>query len=128
MVRLLVHELGHAYSRTPQAKASYARFGTLYRSTGNFGPYAYNANENYSEVIGYYVARCARGNPYDAKKFEPYYRHVRSTVFKGKEFGPAAGTRATCGPAAPGESAARADTGTAASLRGGRRRHARCVR
>lgn len=98
LVRILVHELGHAWSRTPQAQASYNSFSRLYRKGGNFGPYAHNLNENYSEVIGYYVARCAKGNPYDAKKFAPYYNLVKSTVFKGKEFGPAPGTRANCSP------------------------------
>ncbi|GAA1390866.1 hypothetical protein [Luteococcus peritonei] len=101
LVRILVHELGHAYSRSPQAQASYNGFNRLYARGGNFGPYAYNLNENFSEVIGYYVARCAKDNPYQDKKFAPYYQHVKSTVFKGKEFGPAPGAKPNCSLATP---------------------------
>ncbi|MEL4356563.1 MULTISPECIES: hypothetical protein [unclassified Luteococcus] len=96
LVRILVHELGHAWSQTPQAAATYQRFAVMYRSTGNFGPYAYNQNENFSETIGYYVARCAAGNPYQDKKFAGYYGLVKQGVFGGREFGPAPGSRLDC--------------------------------
>lgn len=106
LVRILVHEMGHAWSQTPQAAASYQTFAGLYRSGGNFGPYAYNQNENFSEIIGYYVARCALGNPYDNKKYAAYYALVKKDVFNGREFGPAAGTKATCSLAKPAAKAA----------------------
>ncbi|MEL4504734.1 hypothetical protein AAEX63_07850 [Luteococcus sp. H138] len=105
LVRILVHEMGHAWSQTPQAAASYKTFATLYRTGGNFGPYAYNQNENFSEVIGYYVSRCATGNPYDDKKYAPYYALVKQGVFKGREFGPAPGTKPTCSVPGPGAKA-----------------------
>lgn len=86
LVRILVHELGHAWAFTPEAKASYARFAGLYATGGDFGPYARTLNENYSEVVGYYVARCAKGNPYDTGRYAAYYALVRDTVFGGRHF------------------------------------------
>lgn len=97
LVRILVHEIGHAWSLAPANQRVYNAFNSSYAKLGNFGPYAYSKNENFSEVIGYYVARCAKDNPYDAKKYAPYYDFVRTHVFAGREFGPAAGTKASCG-------------------------------
>lgn len=96
IVRIIVHEIGHAWSQTPAAQSSYNGFGPLYRASGNFGPYAYNHNENFSEVIGYYVARCVNGNPYDSGRYSSYYEHVKTTVFKGREFGPKPGKLPSC--------------------------------
>lgn len=101
LVRILVHEMGHAYSQTPTAQAAYARFGMLYAHTGNFGPYAHDVNENFSEIVGYYVARCAKDNPYDAKanrggKFDAYYALVKQSVFAGREFATAPGHAVDC--------------------------------
>ncbi|MGO4957649.1 hypothetical protein ACTQ49_10330 [Luteococcus sp. Sow4_B9] len=102
LVRLFVHELGHAYSRTPEAQKAYNRFGTLYAATGNFSDYGRgSANENFSEVVGYYVARCAAQNPYDAKvrnqgQFDKYYELVKEEVFDGREFGPGVGKTPDC--------------------------------
>ncbi len=55
------------------------------------------AGETFSEIIGYYVARCANDNPYDDDKYAPYYSYVREHVFDGREFGPAAGEAISCG-------------------------------
>lgn len=96
LVRILVHELGHAWSQTPGSQDVYNSFGSRYAQLGNFGPYAYSKNENFSEVIGYYVARCAKDNPYDKAKYAPYYEYVKKNVFAGREFGPAPGTKASC--------------------------------
>lgn len=102
LVRLLVHEIGHAWSRTPEAQKAYNRFGELYARTGNFSDYGRgSANENFSEVIGYYVARCASGNPYDRAvrnqgQFDAYYALVKKEVFDGREFGPAVGRTPNC--------------------------------
>lgn len=102
LVRLFVHELGHAWSRTPQAQPVYERFATLHARIGNFSDYGRGSvNENFSEVIGYYVARCAIGNPYDARvknkgQYDPYYELVKQHVFDGHEFGPAVGQAADC--------------------------------
>lgn len=102
LVRLVVHEIGHAWSQTPQAKRAYDRFGQLYARTGNFSDYGRGSvNENFSEVVGYYVARCAAGNPYaravrNKGQFDAYYRLVRDEVFAGREFGPAVGQTPNC--------------------------------
>ena len=101
LVRIIVHELGHAWSQTPQAQGPFNRFATMYARTGNFGPYAHNVNENFSEIIGYYVARCAQDNPYDAKanvdgRHDAYYELVRADVFAGREFAGAPGTAIDC--------------------------------
>lgn len=107
LVRLLVHELGHAWARTPEAQKAYTRFESLYARTGNFSDYGRgSANENFSEVIGYYVARCAAKNPYDSAvanrgQFDAYYALVRDEVFDGREFGPAVGRTPDCTLAAP---------------------------
>ena len=42
------------------------------------------------------MARCAKDNPYDTGKFNDYYEWVKTTIFAGREFGPAPGTKATC--------------------------------
>lgn len=109
LVRLVVHEIGHAWSQTPQAQKAYGRFGKLYASTGNFSDYGRGSvNENFSEVVGYYVARCASGNPYDRAvrnkgQFDAYYTLVKDEVFAGREFGPAVGKTPNCSlaPVAP---------------------------
>lgn len=109
LARLLVHELGHAYARTPEAQKAYTHFESLYARTGNFSDYGRgSANENFSEVVGYYVARCAAKNPYDSAvanhgQFDAYYALVRDEVFDGREFGPKVGRTPDCavGPASP---------------------------
>lgn len=97
LVRILVHEIGHAWSLVPANRTVYSGFSSRYAKLGNFGPYAYSSNETFSEIIGYYVARCANDNPYDATKYAPYYSYVREHVFAGREFGPAAGEAVSCG-------------------------------
>lgn len=96
VVRIIVHEIGHAWSMTPGAQKTYAAFAPLHGAHGRFGPYAYNRNENFSEVIGYYVARCAKDNPYDGGEYTAYYQFVKKNVFAGREFGPEPGQKSTC--------------------------------
>ena len=103
--RLFVHEVTHAYTRDRSSNPPYwADFTALYAKNGRFGSYGGSSSETFSEVVGYYVARCAANNPYTPSE-SAYYDYVKAEVFGGKEFGPALGQPLNCPtgtPAAPG--------------------------
>lgn len=97
MVRVLVHELGHAWTSDRGSNpAPWRTFNALYAKHGNFSNYGDGASENFSEAIGYYVARCASGNPYDSGTFNEYYEFARNNVFGGVDFGPKPGVKPAC--------------------------------
>lgn len=108
----LIHELGHAYSndRRDDAPAEhpsyYANYVGIHGEQGGMSRYGNTSqSENFADVLGFYVARCAPEafetggellpNPYDGG-FGDYYAYARDVVFGGKEFGPAPGSAATC--------------------------------
>ena len=94
--RLFVHEVTHAYTRDRSSNPPYwADFTALYAKNGRFGSYGYSASEVFSEVVGYYVARCAANNPYTVSE-AAYYDFAKNEVFGGKEFGPALGQPLAC--------------------------------
>ena len=94
--RLFVHEVTHAYTRDRSSNPPYwADFTALYAKNGRFGSYGYSASEVFSEVVGYYVARCAANNPYTVSE-AAYYDFAKDEVFGGKEFGPALGQPLAC--------------------------------
>jgi hypothetical protein len=94
--RLFVHEVTHAYSRDRSDNPTYwTDFTSLYNRLGRFGSYGGSASETFSEVVGYYVARCAANNPYTTTK-AAYYDYVKADVFGGKEFGPELGQTLVC--------------------------------
>jgi hypothetical protein len=98
--RLFVHEMTHAYTRDRSTNPAYwADFSALYAKNGRFGSYGSSSSETFSEVVGYYVARCAANNPYTASE-AAYYTFVKTEVFGGKEFGPALGQPLSCEPGA----------------------------
>ncbi|HET7724840.1 MAG TPA: hypothetical protein VFK68_09395 [Propionibacteriaceae bacterium] len=111
--RLFVHEITHAYTRDRSSNPAYwTDFLALYSRHGRFGSYGGSASETFSEVVGYFVARCAAGNPYLPSE-AAYYDFVKNQVFGGTEFGPALGQPVTCegndaGPQGGYESAAAA--------------------
>lgn len=98
LVRITVHELGHVYQVNAGSNPTYQReFMRLYRQQGGFSAYgSSSASETMSEVIGYYVARCAQNNPYDEGRDAAYYEWAKQHVFKGVEFGPKPGQKPTC--------------------------------
>lgn len=101
LTRIIIHELGHAWNTDRDAAPVYWRtFGSLYATQGKFSGYGDNDMETMSEVIGYYVARCAKDNPYDdpkqASANAAYYAFVKTYVFHGVEFGPAPGVKPSC--------------------------------
>lgn len=97
MVRLLVHELAHAWATDRGTSAYWATYQHLEARLGAISAYgARAATENFSEIVGYYVGRCARNNPYDTGRYAAYYGFVRQTVFGGREFGPAPGRAPDC--------------------------------
>lgn len=97
--RLFVHEISHAYSvDRNDSPGYYARFQQLYARHATFGSYANSPSETFSEIVGYYVARCSVKNPYTAADAD-YYRYVRDEVFGGREFGPAPGDSPDCSAA-----------------------------
>lgn len=94
--RLFVHEVSHAYTKDRSENPAYwAHFATLYSKLGRFGSYGGSASETFSEVVGYYVARCAANNPYTTAK-AAYYDYVKTEVFGGREFGAALGQTLVC--------------------------------
>lgn len=94
--RLFVHEITHAYTRDRSSNPTYyADFTAIYSRLGRFGTYGNSASETFSEVVGYYVARCAANNPYTTAKAD-YYEFAKNEVFGGKEFGPALGQTVVC--------------------------------
>ncbi|MGJ6979640.1 hypothetical protein ACSDQ9_03795 [Aestuariimicrobium soli] len=97
LVRIVVHELGHMHQMG--ASRDQASFRGLYQRNGGFSKYgSYSMSETMSEVIGYYVARCALENPYDqaGPQERAYYQWARETIFNGVEFGPAVGQKPSC--------------------------------
>ena len=95
--RLFVHEVTHAYSRDRSGNPTYwADFTSLYNKLGRFGSYGGSASETFSEIVGFYVARCSANNPYTTAK-AGYYDFVKTEVFGSKEFGPALGQTLVCG-------------------------------
>jgi hypothetical protein len=98
--RLFVHEMTHAYSRDRGTNPAYwADFSALYAKNGRFGSYGGSSSETFSEVVGYFVARCAANNPYTPSE-AAYYDFVKAEIFGGKEFGPALGQPLSCEPSA----------------------------
>lgn len=98
--RLFVHEVTHAYTRDRSTNPAYwVGFTGLYAKNGRFGSYGGSSSEAFSEVVGYYVARCAANNPYTVSE-AAYYNFVKAEVFGGKEFGPALGQPLLCEPSA----------------------------
>lgn len=98
IVRVIVHELGHAYNVDRYENPAYwVEFNKLVAKHGKFTDYAGSSiTETYAEVVGYYVARCAAKNPYDTGKFDEYYAFAKRTVFAGREFAGAAGSKVDC--------------------------------
>ena len=97
LVRIVVHELGHLHQMG--ANPAGASFGPLYNRYGSFSNYGgYSRSETMSEVMGYYVARCAQDNPYDeaGPAERAYYAWARTTIFGGVEFGPEVGSQPAC--------------------------------
>lgn len=102
VVRVMVHELGHAWSTDRGMDTGYwSAIESQRGKAGAISSYgAQGSSENFAEAVGYFVARCAveaddtdksRHNPYDDDEFAGYYKIVRSKVFGGRTFGPAAG-------------------------------------
>ncbi len=95
VARLFVHELTHAYSLNRGDNPSYwVDFNRIYAKNGRFSNYGSDASEVLSEVVGFYVARCAANNPY-APSENDYYQFAKK-IFGGKEFGPALGQPLVC--------------------------------
>lgn len=100
LARLFIHEITHAYNRDRgDNPAYYAQFLKLYTKEGKFSDYGNNANETFSEVVGFYVARCAAKNPYGATS-AAYYAFAKE-LFGGKEFGPPPGQPVDCSQVTP---------------------------
>ena len=111
--RLFVHELTHAYTRDRSANPPYwSDFTALYARNGRFGSYGSSSSEVFSEVVGYYVARCAANNPYTPAE-SAYYDFAKTEVFGGKEFGPAPGQPVACDATIPDTRAAYASANAA---------------
>lgn len=97
LVRLVVHEMGHMYNVNRFGSPKYwTTFNAQYRATGRFSSYAHNDTETFADVLGYYVARCAKDNPFDTGKYDAYYEWAKKNIFKGVEFGPEPGVKADC--------------------------------
>ena len=93
--RLFVHELTHAYTSNRFSNPEYwTEFSKIYGKLGKFGGYGDDQSEAFSEVIGFYVARCAEHNPYTPRE-AAYYEYAKK-IFGGKEFGPALGKPLVC--------------------------------
>lgn len=98
LVRLVIHEMGHVLTSDRYSNPDYWNdFERLFRSEGRFSDYARGSvTETFSDVVGYYVGRCALDNPYDSGKYDAYYAFARDRIFGGKEFGPAPGEKPNC--------------------------------
>lgn len=96
--RLIIHEFTHTLNNDRFANPQYWQdFQSLAAKQGTFSSYAGSrVTETLPEVVGYYVARCAKDNPYDTGKFDAYYEWVKANIFNGREFGPAPGQKAAC--------------------------------
>lgn len=99
LVRLLVHEMAHAWAvDSGENPAYWTSFQALFAKQGTFSTYgSRSVSETFADVVGYYVGRCAKDNPYD-KGSGAYYEFVRTHVFRGVEFGGAPGRTASCTP------------------------------
>ncbi|WP_203567606.1 hypothetical protein [Aestuariimicrobium ganziense] len=97
ITRLLIHELTHVLHKDRNAAPAYWKsFQKLHRAEGRFSDYGYGSSEVMAEVVGYYVARCAKDNPYDSADQDAYYAWAKKWVFNDVEFGPAPGTKPSC--------------------------------
>lgn len=98
LTRLVVHELAHVLNSDRDSNPTYWKtFKKVYASQGKFSDYgARSVTETFGDVVGYFVGRCAKNNPYDTGKFDAYYNYVRDNIFGGKEFGPAPGVVPDC--------------------------------
>ncbi|WP_423860293.1 hypothetical protein, partial [Arachnia propionica] len=96
--RIVIHEFTHIFNADRDSNPKYwTEFQGLAAKQEVFSSYAGRNNlETLPEVVGYYVARCAKDNPYDTGKFNAYYEWVKTNIFAGREFGPAPGTKASC--------------------------------
>ncbi|MGH3730691.1 MAG: hypothetical protein ACRDTU_18345, partial [Micromonosporaceae bacterium] len=105
----IIHELGHAYNNDREnspAPGYWSEYVGIYESDGGLSEYGRSSmTENFADVLGFYVARCAlerfevsepRANPYDGG-YTSYYEFARKHVFDGVEFGPPPGSAASCG-------------------------------
>lgn len=102
IVRVFIHELGHVWSSDDNT--AYRQFTSLFAANGQISSYGgSNVNESFSEMVGYYVARCALNNPYDkgTDAMANYYAFARKQVFNDVEFGPRSGAKVDCSTAAP---------------------------
>jgi hypothetical protein len=108
--RLIIHEFTHTLNADRFSDPQYWRdFQALAAKQGTFSSYAGSQlTETLPEVVGYYVARCAKDNPYDTGKFSRYYEWVKANIFAGREFGPAPGQKASCNVTADDIAAAEA--------------------
>lgn len=97
LTRLVAHELAHVLNSDRGSNPEYWKsFKKLYAQEGRFSSYAGTVTETFADVIGYYVGRCALDNPYDTGEFDAYYDYAKTTIFGGKEFGPAPGQPVNC--------------------------------
>lgn len=98
LVRLVIHELAHAWSTDRRSGPDYWNdFRRLADREGHFSEYAGSKqSEIFADAVGYYVGRCALDNPYDSGEHRAYYDYVKDVVFRGKEFGPAPGESPDC--------------------------------
>lgn len=95
VARLFVHEITHAYQANRDSSPAYwTSFTAQYNRLGRLGSYGGDATEVQSEVVAWYVTRCASGNPYTTR-YQGYYDWAK-TVFGGKEFGPPLGAAMDC--------------------------------
>lgn len=93
---LFIHEMGHAYSNDRDGMPEYyAEYMRIYNQHGPFTAYGYtDHNENFADVLGYYVGRCASEeggpNPYSGSgsAVTDYYEYTKTYIFGGQEFGP----------------------------------------
>lgn len=115
LVRLLIHEMGHAYTVNRFSQPPYwNQFAELYAREGRFSSYGTNLEETFSDVLGYYVGRCAKDNPFDKPGFAAYYAYAREVVFNGVEFGSEPGEPLHCEtPEAPSATSSPATPWTA---------------
>jgi hypothetical protein len=98
----LIHELGHVYEGSdPNGITAkwepICHSGSPYAEISGYG--TNNCNENFAEVMGYYVvresnewgadppARCPDKNPFDWGQ-AGFYDFAKTNVFNGKEYGP----------------------------------------
>ncbi len=100
----IIHELGHAYNNDRGSNPPYwTQYVSIYNSVGGLSGYGRSSiTENWSDVLGFYVARCADEvfsgsgpNPYSIGYTE-FYNFAKTQVFGGVEFGPPAPSTVTC--------------------------------